>query len=160
MARKRKGATRTEFAAHVGLTPQRVGQMIAEKTIPLRDDGSIDLDGARLAYIDALRSGVGRSDSAQRVQDVRAEMLRFKLERERGEWARMDEVNENIGLILSVFRAELCGLPAAASRDLAVRAEIEKYLNWSIGRLRTKFEAMSKGDFAALDDDGGSDDDD
>ena len=63
--------------------------MIAEKTIPLHDDGSIDTDGARLAYIDALRSGVGRSDSAQRVQDVRAEVLKFQLERQRGEWMRV-----------------------------------------------------------------------
>jgi hypothetical protein len=152
---KRKGATRAEFAAHVSLTPQRVGQMIAEKTIPLHADGSIDLDGARLAYIDGLRSGLGRSDSAQRVQDMRAETLKFKLEQERGEWMRLEHVVEDIGLILGEFRAELAGLPAASSRDLDVRAAIELNLYGSLERLRSKFDTIARGGSPC--DDGGDD---
>jgi hypothetical protein len=144
MARKprRKGDTRAQFAAHVGLTPQRVGQLIAENVVPTFEDGSIDRDAGRLSYIDRLRTDAGRSDSARRVQDVRADMLRFKLEREKGEWARMDELNEVIGEILMTFRSELVGLPAGVTRDLNLRREIESYLNGSLDRLRKRFKEL------------------
>ncbi|MBR0907019.1 hypothetical protein [Bradyrhizobium liaoningense] len=160
MARKRKGATRAEFAAHVGLTPQRVGQMIAEKMIPLRDDGSIDLDGARLAYIDSLRSGVGRSDSAQRVQDIRAEMLKFKLQKERGEWMRTKQVKEDFELIYQELCASLIGLPAASTRDLGVRKDIEENLGFACERFKARLSSVANGGLPEERDDGVDDEED
>jgi hypothetical protein len=166
MARKprRKGATRAEFAAHVGLTQQRVGQLIAENVIPLHDDGSIDRDAGRLAYIDRLRTDAGRSDSARRVQDVRAEVLKFKLEKERNEWVRVEEINVVVGEILMAFRNELIGLPAGVTRDLDQRRVIESYVGDMLGRLRKRFEALEEAAKSGrpLDDvlGGGGDDDD
>ncbi|MDA9465333.1 hypothetical protein [Bradyrhizobium sp. CCBAU 53415] len=147
MSRKprRKGATRAEFAAHVGLTVQRVGQMIAGGLVPLHEDGSIDQDAARLAYIDGLRSGVGRSDSAQRVNDIRAEALKFRLERERGEWLRKKEVTEEFNFVFQEMVAALRGLPAAATRDLETRKSIESYLGFACDRFRARMSEVANG---------------
>jgi phage terminase Nu1 subunit (DNA packaging protein) len=146
MAPKRKGASANQCGAHLDLSRVRVVQLVKEGALPRNADDSFDLDACRIAYIHYLRSEDRRgakSATASRVQEARAKEIELRTAREEGRLVPMDDVNAAIADILGTYRSELNGVPAASSRDLAVRGEIEKQLNDAIDRCRQRFEKVS-----------------
>ena len=82
-----------------------------------------------------------KSASASRVQEARAreiEIRNHQLENRLVEIADVEAVNSEI---LGTFRNELAGVPAAATRDLALRRKIEASLNAALDRCRRSLEA-------------------
>lgn len=144
-APKRKGASANQCGTHLDLSRVRVVQLVNEGALPRNVDGSFDLDACRLAYIRYLRSEDRRgakSATASRVQEARAKEIELRTAREEGRLVPLEGVQAAIADILGTYRYELTGVPAASSRDLAVRSEIEKHLNDAIDRCRLKFEQV------------------
>lgn len=143
---KRKGASAYKCGAHLDLSRVRIGQLADEGKLPRLPDGSYDLDACRLAYIQYLRSEDRRgakSATASRVQEARAKEIEMRTAREEGRLVPLDDVSAAIADILGTYRSELNGVPAASTRDLSVRGEIEKQLNDAIDRCRGRFEKVS-----------------
>jgi hypothetical protein len=139
---KRKGVSANTCGTHLDLSRVRVVQLVNEGALPRLKDGSFDLDACRIAYIRYLRSEDRRgskSATASRVQEARAKEIELRTAREEGRLVPMDDVQAVIADVLGTYRYELTGVPAASTRDLSVRAEIEKHLNDAIDRCRQRF---------------------
>jgi hypothetical protein len=142
MATKRKGASANQCGAHLDLSRVRVVQLVNEGALPRNKDGSFDLDECRVAYIRYLRSEDRRgakSATASRVQEARAKEIELRTAREEGRLWDAETAEAAFAEILGTFRSELSGVPAGSTRDLAIRAEIEKRLNDAIDRCDARF---------------------
>jgi hypothetical protein len=53
-------------------------------------------------------------------------------------------VNAAVADILGTYRSELNGTAAASTRDLALRAEIQRHLDGAIDRCRERFERAER----------------
>jgi hypothetical protein len=77
------------------------------------------------------------------VQQERALEIRMRREREAGNLIEMRTVETIFADVWGAFRSELAGVPAAATRDLSLRADIETRLNDALDRARGRFEKSS-----------------
>ncbi|WP_456722179.1 hypothetical protein [Bradyrhizobium sp. USDA 4350] len=146
MAAKRKGASANQCGTHLDLSRVRVVQLVNEGALPRNDDGSFDLDACRIAYIRYLRSEDRRgtkSATANRVQEARAKEIEQRTLKDANKLVDLESVQAAVADIIGTYRFELTGVPAASTRDLAVRAEIEKHLNDAIDRCRQRFGKVS-----------------
>ena len=142
MPAKRKGASANACGLHLDLSRVRIVQLVDEGALPRNKDGSFDLDACRIAYIRYLRSEDRRgakSATASRVQEARAKEIELRTEREEGRLWDADAEETAVADILGAYRSELSGVPAASTRDLTVRGEIEKQLNDAIDRCSARF---------------------
>lgn len=142
---KRKGASANQCGTHLDLSRVRIVQLVNEGALPRNDDGSFDLDACRVAYIRYLRSEDRRgakSVTASRVQEARAKEIELRTAREEARLVPLESVQAAVADILGTYRYELTGVPAAVTRDLAFRAEIEKQLNDAIDRCRQRFDQV------------------
>lgn len=81
-----------------------------------------------------------KTASASRVQDARASQIEMQTARELGKLVDVEDVLTWQGEILGTLARELTGVPAASTRDLELRAEIEKHLHGAVERCRNQFE--------------------
>ena len=99
----------------------------------------------RIAYIRYLRDARAsntKTAAATRVQDARAREIELRMAKDAGTLYAAEDVEAAIADILGTYRSELTGVPAASTRDLTVRATIEKHLNDAIERARASFEKL------------------
>lgn len=121
-------ANTTVLAAHLDLTKTRIRQLVEEKVLKRRNDGSFDLDQSRVSYIRWLRSADRRavkSASASRVQDARARQLEIENARRDGELCEVDEAIAFVDEVIGPLKAELLGFAARVTRDLELRQKID-----------------------------------
>lgn len=145
MAAKRKGASANQCGAHLDLSRVRIVQLVNEGALPRNDDGSFDLDACRVAYIRYLRSEDRRgtkSATANRVQEARAREIEQRTLKDANKLVDLESVQAAVADIIGTYRFELTGVPAASTRDLTIRAAIEKHLNDAIDRCRQRFEQV------------------
>jgi len=144
---KMPGASQSQVAQHLDVSQPRVAQFVAEgvfKPLPTR---KLDLDACRISYIRWLRDETRKSSqsaAAARVQDARAKAIELRTAREEARLIPLESVQAVVAEILGTYRYELTGIAAAASRDLAVRAEINRHLDDAIDRCRLKFEKAKR----------------
>src|ERR1700681_1270524 len=128
------------LAKHLDLTARRAQQLVSEGVLPRRRaNGTFDLDKCRVAYIRYFRAAGRRSkdsDAKARAQEARTRTLELRARREEGEVVEMTEVEVVFSDIISTLSAELGGVPAACSRDLALRETIEENQNAAIERAK------------------------
>jgi len=150
----KRGATASEVARHLDLSPQRVGVMVNEGILKRVPSGRFDLDRCRTDYIRWLRAAPQRNQTkapaAARALEAKARSLELKTAREEAELIPIGAVEEVIDDIVGTFNSELTGVPAACSRDLEVRGRIEDRVNEAITRCRGRFDqalaALSRGE--------------
>jgi phage terminase Nu1 subunit (DNA packaging protein) len=143
--RKKSGVSASALAKHLGLSVRsgRVHKLAAEGIIPRFASGGFDQDVCRLRYIKYLSSEGRRSkdsDSKTRAQEARTRTLELRARREEGELVEMAEVEVVFADIISTLSAELGGVPASSSRDLALRNVIEENQNAAIERAKKSFD--------------------
>jgi hypothetical protein len=159
MARK-TGVSAVVLGKHLDVTNQWVGKLVKQGVLPKLVDGTFDLDRCRVAYIRHLRKEADRrfdkSATASRAQELKVRQLELNIAREEGELIAMSEIELTIQDILSTYVAELAGLAASCTRDVALRAVIEEKLDAAITRCRQRFTkavaALSRGEEAVEDD--------
>lgn len=137
------GSTQASIAKHLDISQPRVAQFVAERVFKPLSNGKLDLDVCRLAYIRWLRDETRKSSqsaAAARVQDARARAIELRTEREMGKWIEVEDVEGWMTEVLGTFRSALWGLPAASTRDLTLRAEIQKHLDHSLEQIERDFE--------------------
>lgn len=100
----------------------------------------IDVVHGYKAYLLDESRQAQKSKSASRVQDARAGEIEIRTAKELGKLVEVEDVLSWQSEILGTLRTELIGVPAASTRDLEVRGEIEKQLNAAVDRCRKSFE--------------------
>lgn len=132
------------FAKRVDLSRQRVAQFISEGIFPAAADGRLDEDACLIVYIRWLR-GEGRKSAktaaTSRYQDAKMREIELRLAKEAGELIPMEDVLAFMSDAMGVFRSELLGVPAAATRDISLRAIFEAKLGEAVDRIRERFDA-------------------
>lgn len=114
--------TKANWIKRVGFNEYRLGDVI---------------DGV-LAYRDDLARQATADSEQARLARVRRGEIEQRMARERGDLVPIEAVTAAHSEIIGAFCAELSGVPAASTRDLAQRAEIEGHLNAAIERCRAR----------------------
>jgi hypothetical protein len=121
-----KPVSLSELARHLLLTREEVRRLIAERLIERRKDGGFDLDAARQSYIRFLRDRrSSRSEAEAALQRAKALEIELRVGERAHQLIELDEAFAALDDIVGGIVSELSGLPAAASRDLAVRRHLE-----------------------------------
>jgi hypothetical protein len=139
------------------LWPQMTGQAISdylgfsaawlsklEKAGRVKRKASGFFDGGEVCkgYIAFLKDDTKRSNktnAANRQQIARAEKLELENAAKKGELVEIETVQEIFAEIFAILRQELGGVPASSTRDLKLRAEIEKRHNDAFDRCGARF---------------------
>jgi hypothetical protein len=147
--------TQGKFATLVGISQQRVSQLVQQGILTVLPSGQLDAWRATPAYIGTIKA---KPDSGlSKVRELRAEALEFQLERERGEWLLTKQVAEDFAFVYQELCTALIGLPAAVTRDLGVRKSIETHLGFACERFKARLNAVANG---LPEEDGGADGED
>ena len=136
------------LAKHLDLTARRAQQLVSEGVLPRRRaNGSFDLDKARVSYIRYLRDAGRRSkdsDARTRATEARTRTLELRAKREEGALVEMAEAEVVFADVIGTLSAELGGVSAASTRDLALRKTIEENQNAAIKRAKKSFDEKAK----------------
>lgn len=132
------GTIPTETAAKLLMvTPEWVRRLTKDGWIKKVSKDQYRLVEVVHGYINFLKDEqrrASKSASQSRVQDARAKEIERRMARDEGSLWDADAAEAAFSDILGAFRSELSGVPAGSTRDLAVRAEIEKNLYAAIDR--------------------------
>ena len=114
------------LAKRIGLSRERVNQLVGERVLELGPDGRMDADASILAYIRFIRNARPQSAAADRLREAKAIAVEMRTQREAHNLIETDEalavVEDQGGIVLTV----LGGLSArVAGRDLTLRRKIE-----------------------------------
>ena len=153
-----QGVSQAWLARHLDVTAARISQFVKEGEFVPKADGKLDADACRIRYIRWLRDETRRSsqsEAAKRVQEARAKEIELRTAMAAGQLYDGEDVEAVFADILGTLRSELSGIPAASTRDLTLRATIEKHLNAAIERCQGKFaeaeQALRAGEEVVLD---------
>lgn len=80
-----------------------------------------------------------KTAAASAVQQARAKEIELRIAKESGKLLELEDTEAAFANILGAFRSELAGVPAASTRDLALREVIDGHLNDAIARARDRF---------------------
>jgi hypothetical protein len=138
--------TVAKAAALLMVSDQWVRDLGKKGYIPKPVGGMVPLVAAVQGYIRWLKDEerrTSKSAAASQVQQERALEIRMRREREAGNLIEMCTVETIFADVWGAFRSELAGVPAATTRDLSLRADIETRLNDALDRARGRFEKSS-----------------
>jgi phage terminase Nu1 subunit (DNA packaging protein) len=141
--KKKPGISASILAKHLDLSVNHVHKLAAEGVIPRLPGGGFDPDKCRVTYIRYLRDAGRRSkdsDAKTRAQEARTRTLELRARKEEGELVEMTEVEVVFTDIISTLSAELGGVPASCTRDLALRETITENQNAAINRAKKSFD--------------------
>jgi hypothetical protein len=121
-----KPASLSELARHLLLTREEVRRLVAERIIERRADGDFDLDVSRGSYLRFVRDRrYNRSDAEAALQRAKALEIELRVAERAHQLIEFDEASAALDEIVGGIVSELSGLPAAATRDLAMRRHLE-----------------------------------
>ncbi|KRR26478.1 hypothetical protein CQ14_03045 [Bradyrhizobium lablabi] len=154
---KPAGMSQTEIATLLGVTQQRVSQLIQQGVFQTAN-GRLSPWQAVPAYIRSIKV----DDGTARIRAAKAIEIETRNAKERSELISLEDVNYAVGMIASKFCGELAGVAAASTRDLGLREIIQSHLTAAILRFKASLDAVAADAKAGrpIVDDGGSDDED
>lgn len=149
--RNQGGASLSACASHLDLTRQRVTALANDGILTRKEDGTFDLDESRIAYVRFLRQAASRrainGDSGAKLREARAREIELRIAREAGDLVLIEDVESVIQEATTIFVSELNALPAACTRDPALRKVIEEKVGDAIDRCRERLEQAARAEF-------------
>lgn len=134
--------TITQAAALLQVTEKWIRELCRKGFIEKPARGKVHLVSAVRGYIASLKDEERRHSKtaeARRVQEARAREIELRIARETGELIPTTSAEEIFAEVLGVYRQRLSGLPAAVTRDLAIRDAIDRELEAAIADCREQF---------------------
>lgn len=139
--------TTDEAGAAIKMGGERVRQLTKAGWIKKAARGRYKLgnviDGI-LAYRDDAERRASPSSERTRLEAARARGIELRNAKVANELIQITDVHDAVTDICGMFSSELRSLPAAATRDLKVREDIEAALNGAFERLHARFEKMEE----------------
>lgn len=108
--------------------------------------GKVPLVSAVQGYINWIKDEERRSSktaTASKVQEERALEIKQRRELAAGNLVELQAVGALVADVFGVLRSEFAGIPAAVTRDLSMRGDIESRQNDAFARARERFEKQS-----------------
>jgi hypothetical protein len=134
------------LAKFLGFTSGRVSQMDREGIVHRTASGKFLLAESVRNYVAWARDETRRSSSSatlSRVQEARAKEIEQRTAERSRQLIPMEEARAMVIDVVGGLRAELDGLPAGITRDLALRKKIEKTLNGIFTRAADRLEKQA-----------------
>jgi hypothetical protein len=140
-------ATTAQMAKLLGFSRQNLEKIAAAGWVKLRAPNCwpiIETFQGVLKYArdEGRRSTKSASDS--RVATARAKEIELRTAQRAGELCETEEAYAVLDEIFGMLKADLFGLPAAVTRDLNVRRDIEKGVTDILNRTAAKLEARAR----------------
>lgn len=138
--------TAKQISTLLSLSMERVRQLVNTGYIPRIEKAKYPVTGAVQGYIRFLKDGekqLSKSAADIGLKAARQREVELRIARQEGRLVEMEDVEAVVSSIFGTLRAELSGLPAAVTRDLKLREEIEKVLNGAFARSEVKFREAS-----------------
>lgn len=154
-----------EFAKILGLTPQRVSQLVRDQELVCNDEGKIMLVQSLMFW---HRQSAGNTDGGKGVsydeekalhEKAKREIAELKLGELKNELHKTSDITYLVGNMVVVFRRTLLALPSKMATSLAGKTpeDINEMLTKEINRA---LKDLSEFDAAKLENIDGGDDDD
>lgn len=99
-----------------------------------------DVAQAALKFRESDDRRSSQTEERRRLEAAKARGQELRVAREENSLIEMEEVETVMSDILGTYRSELSGVAAASTRDLVIRASIDKHLTAAIDRCRKRFE--------------------
>lgn len=135
-----------QAAALLMVTDQWIRDLAKKGYVPKPENGMVPLVAVVQGYIRWLKDEERRTSktaTASKVQEERALEIKQRREVAAGNLVYMNTVETMFADVFGVLRSEFAGIPAAATRDLSIRAEIESRQNDAFARARERFAKQS-----------------
>lgn len=132
----------SQIAVLLMLSTERIRQLVNAGYIPKIGKGKYAVIDAVQGYIRFLRDEekqASKSAADSGLKAARQREVELRIAREEGRLVDMEDVEAVVSNVFATLRAELTGIPAAVTRDVKLRAEIEKGLNGAFARSQGKF---------------------
>lgn len=147
-----------DAARLIGKSETHVLTLVSENFLKRAGRGQYrpqDVAQAALKFRESEDRRSSQTEERRRIEAARANTEEIKFAQAAGQLYDADDVEAVFSDILGSLRFELSGVPAASTRDLTVRASIEKHLNGAIDRCQNKFaeaeQALRAGEEVVLD---------
>jgi phage terminase Nu1 subunit (DNA packaging protein) len=99
-----------------------------------------DVAQAALNFRESEDRQSSQTAETRRVQTARAKEIELRTARAQGRLIEVEDLKFWMDETLGMFRSELWGLPAASSRDLTLRVEIQKHLDFALDGIEQNFK--------------------
>lgn len=136
-----------EAGGRLGVSGQWIRRLQSDGYIPAANSkGVVQYRDVANGYIRWLKDDARRSSksaSATAVQEARASEIALRVAERRRDLIRMDEAISTIDDVFGPLKSELAGVPARATRDIALRKHIEAELDAALGRAVKRLHAAS-----------------
>jgi phage terminase Nu1 subunit (DNA packaging protein) len=99
-----------------------------------------DVAQAALKFRESEDRQSSQTEETKRVQNARAKEIELRTARAQGRLIEVEDLKFWMDETLGMFRSELWGLPAASTRDLALRSDIQKHLDFALDRIERNFK--------------------
>lgn len=145
------GVSGAELGLDCDVSKQRVSQLEADGTFVRNAAGRFDRRANVIRYIRRVRDESrenSRSAEAKRFVEAKARAVELRNARLENDLIPIEDVAITVEEIFTALSNEMRGFPASATRDLAVRAEIQTALDNAFDRCRARIEKLG-GDLAA-----------
>ena len=104
-----------------------------------------DVAQAALKFRESEDRQSSQTTETRRVQTARAKEIELRTARAQGKLIDVDDLEAWMAEVLGMFRSQLWGLPAASTRDLALRAEIQRHLDDALDGIEQHFKKAAGG---------------
>jgi restriction endonuclease Mrr len=135
--------TVTQAAALLNRTPRWVQNLVAAGFIQKSKRGSysvVEVVRGAVAYYEDQLERTNKSAAASRATDARTREIELRIAERRRELIPVEEAKAVVMEYAQIVRAELSGLPARFTRDVAERRKLEQELDGSFGRIAAACE--------------------
>lgn len=141
--------TQAQIAAMTGRSKEWVKKLAQEGVLERDGRGAYKLRSvcaAIIAHYEAMTDRSARTQSAARATDARAAEIQQRIAMRDRALIPIDEALQAMEIVVGTVNSELTGLPARATRDMAIRRKIEDEVNGTKGRIAA---SLRKGSAAA-----------
>ena len=160
--RAEEGVEVDRVARYLGVTRERIAQLIRAGYIPRLSRNRISFNDGVHGYIQSLKDTIKhgkKTETESRVATARATEMEMRVAERRRELVPVEDAQAAMDLLVALVRDELRGLPARCTRDITARRVIETEVTASTNRvvdgLGVSVEFVRKGGrlpFSASDD--------
>lgn len=133
------------------MTTQHVTQLANKGVLPRHNDGKHRRDETRVAYIRFVRrqaqTRASTGDKTTNLIETKTLKAKLDLAIAQGDYVNINDVEAVLTEAFASLRNEFSGIGASVTRDLQLRAVIDKKVNDAIARGRSALEASATAGF-------------
>jgi len=140
----------TAFAKEIGVSQQRISQLVKKGVIPINKNKLIDVDQAKAILSDRKKIDDNipwsktLADARIKTESIRAEMLELDYRKKRGELIEREKVMHMVTGIISISKTKLLSIPTKVAPLIVGSDSIKKIKNIIEKEIRFALEELAR----------------